>query len=57
MGRGSIADEMHAVLVCDKMHWTYDQFLDQPVWFIKLLSAKWVVEDEHAKKQTKKHGN
>lgn len=33
--------EMVAVIVCSRMQWTYDQYQQQPVWFIKTLLMKW----------------
>lgn len=36
-----LTDEISAIIVCDKMGWTYDQYLSQPTWFVGALVAKW----------------
>ncbi len=43
-----------AALICEKMGWTYQQYMDQPVWFLKTLVLKWSEEAQHNKEQ---HGN
>lgn len=33
-------DEMLIVALCEKMHWTYEDYLDSPEWFIELALKK-----------------
>lgn len=33
--------EMSALIVCDRMGWTYEEYQSQPLWFIHGLIAKW----------------
>jgi hypothetical protein len=40
--------------VCEKMHWTYNEYLEQPNWIIQTLLIKWNIENEVANKQNKK---
>jgi hypothetical protein len=34
-------DDLASVMVCDRMGWTYDEYLSQPEWFIHSLIEKW----------------
>lgn len=44
--------EMTATLMCQKMHWTYDEFLDQPTWLIDSIIAEMTAEaKEHTPKK------
>lgn len=36
-------------LLCEKMHWTYDEYLSQPIWFIASLLLKWNEEGNYQK--------
>jgi len=49
-----MSNELTAILICDKMSWTYEQYLDSPLWFIKGILVKMSVENDYAKKQNKK---
>jgi hypothetical protein len=31
---------MNAVVICQEMKWTYQEYLEQPTWFISLLAEK-----------------
>lgn len=42
-------------IICQKMGWTYDQYLRQPVWFIEVLLLKMGIEAEHAEQLSKQH--
>lgn len=33
--------EISAIIVCDRMGWTFEEYLSQPSWFISGLIAKW----------------
>lgn len=40
---------MVAVALCEAMHWTYQQYLEQPTWFLELLKHKMRVDADNAK--------
>lgn len=39
------------VLVCERMHWTYEDYLAQPQWLINGLLAHWNEQSEAARKK------
>jgi hypothetical protein len=41
---------MTAALVCQRMHWTWDEYLDQPLPFITTLIALFNAEAREATK-------
>jgi hypothetical protein len=41
---------MIAAVVCERMHWDYQTYIDQPAWLIELLLAKWGVDVKNAEK-------
>jgi len=40
---------MLAVGICEKMGWTYQEYMQQPRWFIKLLVSKMIIDSKKAK--------
>ena len=38
------------MIVCDKMKWTYQEYMTQPQEFIQLLITKWQLDNEHSEK-------
>jgi len=50
-----LADEFVAVLLCEKMGWTYEQYMAQPLWFIKTIMLKLSIEGEYNRKQLEKN--
>jgi len=40
--------------LCQKMDWTYQQYMKQPKWFLGLLLDKIRLENKEIKKQLKK---
>lgn len=44
-------------IVCEKMGWTFDQYLSQPTWFINLLLAKFSADTKNAEMMRKRYGN
>jgi len=44
------------VFICDKMRWTYDEYMSQPQFFLKMLLLKWGLDAEHLDTKTKKYG-
>ena len=45
---------MVAVSVCQNMKWTYQEFLEQPNWFIELLFIKLKLDEKEMEKYGKK---
>ncbi|MCE9585716.1 hypothetical protein K8R04_00120 [Candidatus Uhrbacteria bacterium] len=43
-----------AALVCREMGWTWEQFQEQPSWFIDVLTEMFQAEGEHSKKEIEK---
>jgi len=48
-----MAELMQIVAICQEMGWTYDEYLDQPTWFIDLLKAKLEIDSDELRKQIK----
>lgn len=48
-----LSDELIAVILCDELGWTFDEFQSQPLWFIKLLLIKMGIDSERIKKKMK----
>lgn len=40
--------------MCHEMHWTYQEFLEQPTWFIMMLHRMVSAEAEHIAKLNKR---
>ncbi len=49
---GEIPADLFPIIVCEKMGWTYQQYLEQPKWFISGLSAMWSAQAKIANKKT-----
>ena len=39
---------MLVAIVCEKMGWTYQEYMEQPDEFIDMLKMKWQAESEYA---------
>jgi len=37
------------VIICDDQGWTYQEYLEQPTWFIQLLIRKKEIDQKHSK--------
>ena len=35
------SEDSAMIVICDEMKWTYDQYLNQPTWFINGLTLLW----------------
>ncbi|MFA5128576.1 MAG: hypothetical protein WC445_01265 [Patescibacteria group bacterium] len=46
---------MSIIMVCDRMKWTYEEYLEQPKWFIDTLRIKWNCEAEREQEMNKKN--
>jgi hypothetical protein len=42
--------------ICERMGWTYDEYMDQPAWLLDLLVHKMEIEAKKEKSLTNKHG-
>ena len=38
---------MTAAVICREMHWTWDEYLDQPLPFLRALTTMLKVESQH----------
>lgn len=45
------------VSICQEMHWTYHEYLNQPDWFIGLLQTKMTIDNQKMKKEIEKMRN
>lgn len=45
---------MLAAALCREMKWNYEEYCQQPVWFIKMLSVYISAESEHIERKNKK---
>ena len=45
---------MLMVSICEKMGWTYHEYMRQPRWFIKLLVSKMIMDADKARKEARK---
>ncbi len=37
--------------ICEAMHWTYEQYMAQPIWFIETLKLKFKIDSDNLKKK------
>jgi hypothetical protein len=44
-----LPEELKIAYVCEKMGWTYTEYMEQPDWFISVLLIKWNAESEQQK--------
>ncbi len=47
---------MIAALICREMSWTWDEYQQQPSWFVKIISEMIRAESEHTEKNLKTNG-
>lgn len=45
---------MRTVLLCRDMNWTYEEYMQQPIWFVNLINLSRNLEAEYENKQAKK---
>ncbi len=45
---------MYIIDVCERFGWTYDQYMDQPDWFLTLLKEKYVRDNKAKEMEIKK---
>ena len=43
---------MEAVSICQEMGWTYDEYVNNPTWFLELLKSKYLWDSERMKKES-----
>ena len=49
-----LTEEMKVMSLCQEMHWTYDDYMAQPEWFIELLYQKLRIDGAKATREIKK---
>ncbi len=54
VGKSEIDEEMTIAIFCEKMGWTYEQFLNQPQWLLDTLWIKWRCDGETEEELLKK---
>lgn len=45
---------MQIVSICQEMGWTYQEYMEQPIWFIDSLKDKLQIDSENMRKQMRK---
>lgn len=45
---------MQMVHICKEFGWTYQEYLAQPIWFIKLIREKMIIDNKELEMQQKK---
>lgn len=53
MGRADLLPEQVAALVCREMKWTWEDYANQPAWFIKVVLGMIQHEIEEANRRSK----
>jgi hypothetical protein len=46
-GKAKIMPELQAVIICERMGWTFNEYEAQPIWFLELLQAKLNEDGKH----------
>ena len=41
-------------IICEKMHWSYNDYMDAPDWLIETILIKMQVDSANAEEQLKK---
>lgn len=55
-GKGGLDNSSISVLMCQKFGWTYNQYREQPAWWLDLAQRMINIENEVTNKQNKKNG-
>lgn len=45
---------MAIVAFCHRLGWTYQEYMNQPLWFLELLNLKLELEDDFNKREARK---
>jgi len=51
LGRAEIKPEMLAAIICREMKWTFEEYQNQPSWFIDIILEMLQAESAEAKKK------
>ena len=51
---GKLDDAMFMVTVCEMYSWTYQEYQEQPIFFIELIKEKMVRDNKEREMQTRK---
>jgi hypothetical protein len=50
---GYVRGEMIAAVICEKMGWTYHDYVAQPNWFVQLLIEKLAIDAKKEREAAK----
>jgi len=53
IGEESLPEEIIIVEICERFGWTYQEYLEQPAWFIDLIIEKNKTESQEMKRREK----
>jgi len=53
IGHGKLDEEVLIVNICREMKWTYQEFLEQPAWFVELLVEIINLEEKEKERRIK----
>jgi len=53
IGEGSLPEEILIAEICEKFGWTFQEYLEQPAWFVELIVEKIKAEGEEIKRREK----
>lgn len=48
-------DTMLMVSICERFGWTYEQYFDQPLYFLKLIAEKQHLDDVEIRRSQQHH--
>jgi len=46
---------MMIAVICKEYHWTYDEYMNTPSWFLELVKIKYRLDSEKIKKELQKN--
>lgn len=52
--KGKLDKQMQMVVICETFGWTYQQFLQQPTYFIDLILGKMKIDAHNAQEESRK---
>jgi hypothetical protein len=52
-GQGSIPEVLYVAVVCERFGWTYQQYLEQPQFFLEAIAVKLETEGRIEKKRAR----
>lgn len=49
--------DLEMAIICERMHWTYQEYANQPVNFLEVLKLKWTLDNEHQERMHKQNSD